>query len=39
MLSKAGKPYSKLENNNYKEVTSKEHSPDRNTEDDDGLPF
>ena len=39
MLSKGGKPYSKLENNNYKEVTSKEHSPDRNTEDDDGLPF
>jgi len=39
MLSKAGKPYSKLENNNYKEVTSKEHSPDRNTKDDDGLPF
>jgi len=39
MLSKAGKPYSKLENNNYKEVTSKEHSPDRNNEDDDGLPF
>ena len=40
MLSnKTNKPYSKLENNNYKEVTSKEHSPDRNTEDDDGLPF
>ena len=39
MLGKSGKPYSKLENNNYKEVTSKEHSPDRNTEDDDGLPF
>lgn len=39
MLSKAGKPYSKLENNNYKEVTSKEHSPDRNSTDDDGLPF
>lgn len=39
MLSKAGKPYSKLESNNYKEVTSKEHSPDRNSTDDDGLPF
>lgn len=39
MISKNGKPYSKLENNNYKEVTSKEHSPDRNNDDDDGLPF
>jgi len=39
MLGKSGKPYSKLENNNYKEVTSKEHSPDRNSTDDDGLPF
>ena len=39
MLSKAGKPYSKLESNNYKEITSKEHSPDRNNNEDDGLPF
>ena len=40
MISKGtGKPYSKLESNNYKEITSKEHSPDRNTNDDDGLPF
>jgi len=39
MISKKGKPYSKLENNNYKEVTSKEHSPDRDSKDDDGLPF
>ena len=39
MISKAGKPYSKLESNNYKEITSKEHSPDRNNNDDDGLPF
>ena len=40
MISKkTGKPYSKIEDNSYKEVTSKEHSPDRNTEDDDGLPF
>jgi hypothetical protein len=37
--NKTNKPYSKLESNNYKEVTSKEHSPDRNSTDDDGLPF
>ena len=30
MISKrTGKPFSKLEDNNYKEVTSKQHSPDR----------
>tara|TARA_X000001382_G_scaffold108878_1_gene84882 strand:- start:3017 stop:3298 length:282 start_codon:yes stop_codon:yes gene_type:complete len=38
MIGKSGKPYNKLESNNYKEVTSQQHSPDRD-DDDDGLPF
>jgi|TARA_S200002703_G_scaffold68494_1_gene59484 hypothetical protein len=39
MVSKNDKVYSKLEDNSYREVTSKQHSPDRNANDDDGLPF